>query len=50
MDAVFAAYVVLFTRVGEIIYLFPRFDAGLDKTQAVLPHHGVVYGSLANQP
>ncbi len=48
VDAVAAEDVVLCHGVGEVVYGDFQVDAGLDEAQAVLPHHGVVYGALAD--
>lgn len=49
MDAVAAQNIVLGTRIREVIHLHVVDDALTDETQAVLPKHHVVDGSLANQ-
>ena len=49
VNTVSTANIVLMGGIGEIVQLHAGLDAGLNKTQAVLPYDSVVYGTLTNQ-
>lgn len=49
VDAVAAEDVVLCEGVGEVVYGDFQVYAALDEAEAVLPHHGVVHGALADE-